>query len=81
MIGVRLIGVSIVLQQLAMMGWGRNYHTFPPLLPATPHQLFGAAISDLQMLIVVVAALLMAALVWLGTRTRLGRAMRATASL
>ncbi|MFX6884308.1 hypothetical protein ABTH28_18925, partial [Acinetobacter baumannii] len=29
---ITAIGVSIVLQQLAMMGWGRNYHTFPALL-------------------------------------------------
>lgn len=75
---ITAIGVSIVLQQLAMMGWGRNYHTFPAILPATPHQLFGAAITDLQILIVITAAVLMSALLWLITRTRLGRAMRAT---
>lgn len=75
---ITAIGVSIVLQQLAMMGWGRNYHTFPAILPTTPHQVFGAAITDLQILIVVTAAVLMAALLWLITRTRLGRAMRAT---
>lgn len=76
---ITAIGMSIVLQQLAMIGWGRNYHTFPPLLPTAPHQLFGAAITDLQIIIVLTAALLMAALVWLVSRTRLGRAMRATA--
>jgi branched-chain amino acid transport system permease protein len=62
-----------------MMGWGRNYHTFPALLPVTSHRLGGAAITDLQIIIVLTAALLMAALVWLVTRTRLGRAMRASA--
>ena len=76
---ITAIGVSIVLQQLAMIGWGRNYHTFPPLLPAAPHQFLGAAITDLQIIIIATAAALMAALVWLVTRTRLGRAMRATA--
>jgi branched-chain amino acid transport system permease protein len=76
---ITAIGVSIVLQQLAMIGWGRNYHTFPPLLPAAPHQFLGAAITDLQIIIIATAATLMAALVWLINRTRLGRAMRATA--
>lgn len=75
---ITAIGVSIVLQQLAMIGWGRNYHTFPDILPATPHAFMGATITDLQVLIIATAGLLMAALVWLITRTRLGRAMRAT---
>jgi hypothetical protein len=30
---ITAIGVSIVLQQLAMIIWGRNYHTFPPSCP------------------------------------------------
>jgi branched-chain amino acid transport system permease protein len=30
------IGVSIVLQNVAMIVWGRNYHSVPALLPATP---------------------------------------------
>jgi branched-chain amino acid transport system permease protein len=75
---ITAIGVSIVLQQLAMMGWGRNYHTFPAILPATPHQVFGATITDLQALIVVTAAALMGLLFWLISCTRLGSAMRAT---
>jgi branched-chain amino acid transport system permease protein len=75
---ITAIGVSVVLQQLAMIGWGRNYHTFPAILPATPHGFMGATITDLQLLIIATAGVLMAALVWLITRTRLGRAMRAT---
>jgi branched-chain amino acid transport system permease protein len=75
---ITAIGVSMVLQQLAMLFWGRNYHTFPPLLPATPRNVFGAQITDLQILIVVLAALVMAGLVLLVKYTRLGRAMRAT---
>jgi branched-chain amino acid transport system permease protein len=75
---ITAIGVSMVLQQLAMLFWGRNYHTFPPLLPATPRNVFGAQITDLQILIVVLAALVMTGLVLLVKYTRLGRAMRAT---
>ncbi len=76
---ITAIGVSIVLQQMAMLFWGRNYHTFPPLLPSTPRVVFGAQITDLQIVIVVLAALVMGGLILLVNRTRLGRAMRATA--
>lgn len=76
---ITAIGVSIVLQQMAMLLWGRNYHAFPALLPASSHELFGAQVSDMQIVIVVVAVLTMAGLVTLVNRTKLGRAMRATA--
>ena len=32
---ITAIGVSIVLQNLAMLIWGRNYHAFPPILPTS----------------------------------------------
>jgi branched-chain amino acid transport system permease protein len=76
---ITAIGVSMVLQQLAMIIWGRGYHPIPPLLPSAPHDVFGAQINDLQLLIMVVAALTMAGLMLLVNRTKLGRAMRATA--
>lgn len=76
---ITAIGISIILQQLMMLTWGSNYLPFPPLLPSAPHDVFGASITDLQILIVVLAAGLMVALMLLVNRTRLGRAMRATA--
>ena len=76
---ITAIGVSMVLQQVAMLAWGRNYHSFPQLLPATPREIAGAQITDLQILIIVVAVSIMAGLLLLVNRTRLGRAMRATA--
>jgi branched-chain amino acid transport system permease protein len=76
---ITAIGVSIVLQNSAMIIWGRQYITFPPLLPSKPHIVLGAAISDLQIFIVLLAAFIMVALLFLVHRTRLGRAMRATA--
>ena len=76
---ITAIGVSIVLQQLAMMIWGRGYHPVPALLPSGAHDFFGAQINDLQLLIMATAALTMTALMLLVHRTRLGRAMRATA--
>lgn len=76
---ITAIGVSIVLQNTAMIIWGRQYITFPALLPSKPHLIAGAAITDLQIFIVLLAALIMAGLLFLVHRTRLGRAMRATA--
>jgi branched-chain amino acid transport system permease protein len=76
---ITAIGVSIVLQNVAMIIWGRQYHSFPALLPATPHHFAGATINDLQIFIVLLSGVIMAALLYLVHRTRLGRAMRATA--
>ena len=75
---ITAIGVSIVLQNVAMMIWGRRYLSFPALLPPAPHPIGGAVVTDLQIFIVLLALLLMAALEWLVQRTSLGRAMRAT---
>jgi branched-chain amino acid transport system permease protein len=75
---ITAIGVSIVLQHLAMLVWGRNYHAFPPVLEVTQYDLLGATITGLQIAIIAVAALMMAGLTLLVQRTRLGRAMRAT---
>ena len=75
---ITAIGISIILQNLAMLIWGRNYHAFPPILPTSAHDIFGATITSLQVVIVIVAGLMMAGLTLLVQRTRLGRAMRAT---
>ena len=75
---IAAIGVSIVLQNLAMLIWGRNYHAFPPILPSSEHEFFGATIPSVQIAIIVIAALMMIGLIILIHRTRLGRAMRAT---
>lgn len=76
---ITAIGMSIVLQNLAMMIWGRNYLTFPGLVPDAEFELGGATFTALQVVIVAVAAAAMGALLLLVYRTRLGMAMRATA--
>ena len=75
---ITAIGVSIILQNVAMMGWGRNYLNFPQVL-APRCSIFGARISTLQIAIVVIAALIMGGLLAVVHKTRLGTAMRATA--
>jgi branched-chain amino acid transport system permease protein len=76
---ITAIGVSIVLQNVAMMFWGRSYFSFPPILSVTTYDVAGATVTDLQVLIVLLAASLMAGLLLVVHRTRLGLAMRATA--
>ena len=75
---ITAIGVSIVLQNIAMMIWGRSYFSFPPVLQVTNYEVAGATITDQQIGIVLLAGLLMAGLMWVVHRTRLGLAMRAT---
>jgi branched-chain amino acid transport system permease protein len=77
---ITAIGVSFLLQTLAMIIWGRNYHTFPQLVSTMPLEpISGVFITPVQITILVVSALLMVGLVLLVNKTRLGRAMRATA--
>ena len=75
---ITAIGVSIILQNVAMMIWGRGYFSFPSFLKVTTYEFAGASITDLQVFIVLLAAALMAGLLWIVNRTRLGLAMRAT---
>jgi branched-chain amino acid transport system permease protein len=74
---ITAIGLSIVLQTLAMLVWGPNPMVFPDLLPTIPIQWQGAFIAPKQLLILGVSAVLMVALVLLIQYSRLGRAMRA----
>ena len=76
---ITAIGVSIVLQNLAMIFWGRGYHAFPQLLPNATHAIVGAVINEVQIVIVLVALAMMGGLLLLIHHTRLGRAMRAVA--
>ena len=40
---ITAIGMSIILQNLALIVWGRNYLTFPTLIQPTPHNVLGAS--------------------------------------
>jgi branched-chain amino acid transport system permease protein len=76
---ITAIGVSILIETLAMMIWGRNYLRFPQLLPQAPLHFGAATVTITKLLVIVLAALIMGVLLWLVQATRLGRAMRATA--
>ncbi|MBJ7502537.1 MAG: branched-chain amino acid ABC transporter permease [Burkholderiales bacterium] len=78
---ISAIGMSILLQTIAMMVWSRDPLMYPQLLPSLPIQLFNSAvtITGKELIIIAIAFLVMCALLLLVERTRLGRAMRATA--
>ena len=76
---ITAMGMSLLLQTLAMIIWQPNPKPYPLLLPTDPIEVGGAVISVTQCLILGVTASVLAGLTWLVNRTKLGRAMRATA--
>lgn len=72
------IGMSILLQTLAMILWKPTYKSYPTLLPNTPIEVGGALISPTQIVILGFTAVSLVTLMWVVNHTKLGRAMRAT---
>ena len=76
---ITAIGVSTLVQTFAMIIWGRSPLPFPSIMSSIPVEIGGAVISQTQILLLVLATLAMLALVFLVEKTKMGRAMRATA--
>ncbi len=76
---ITAIGISIVLQHLALMIWSRNNLAFPQIIRIESYPIAGATITNVQVAIILIAVAMMAGLALIVYRTRLGRAMRATA--
>ncbi len=76
---ITAIGMSLLLQTLAMIIWKPNPKPYPQLLPPEPIPVFGAVINVTQILILTTTVIILGGLLWLVHRTKLGRAMRATA--
>ncbi len=76
---ITAIGVSILLQTLAMIIWKPNPKSYPSTLSREPIEFFGAVLSITQITILATTVIVLALLMWLVNRTNLGRAMRATA--
>lgn len=76
---ISAIGVSIFLQNAALLWIDSRALPFPQLFPVKNITLFGtASISTLQILILVTVLVLLALLDTFVSRTRIGKAMRAT---
>ncbi len=76
---ITAVGMSILLQTLAMIIWKPNYKPYPTLLPREPFAIGGAVITPTQIMILGLTAVSLAILMYVVNYTRLGRAMRATA--
>ena len=76
---ITAMGMSLLLQTLAMIIWKPNPKPFPLLLPTTPIDLGGPVITVTQCVILGATVMILATLMWLVNHTKLGRAMRATA--
>jgi branched-chain amino acid transport system permease protein len=75
---ITAIGMSIILQHLAMLVWSRNPLAFPQILPTINFDIGGATITMVQVGIISLSIVMMAALSLVVYRTKLGTAMRAT---
>ena len=78
---ISAIGMSILLQTIAMIIWGRTPLNFPQLLPEQSLAVFGtgALVTVKELMIMLTALIVMVALLFLVKKTRFGRAIRATA--
>ena len=76
---ITAIGVSIILQHLALLVWSRNNLAFPQIIKTESYHIGGATITNVQIAIMCMSVVMMAGRALLVYRTRLGTAMRATA--
>ncbi|HEX5391038.1 MAG TPA: branched-chain amino acid ABC transporter permease [Burkholderiaceae bacterium] len=76
---ITAMGMSILLQTLAMIIWKPNPKSYPSMLPTEPLHFGGAVISVTQIFILGTTAVVLAGLMYMVNKTNLGRAMRATA--
>ncbi len=78
---ITAIGLSIILQHLAMLIWSRNPLPYPQVVPTVSYPLTSGAspatITNVQIVIILMSAAMMAGLLALVYRTKLGVAMRA----
>jgi branched-chain amino acid transport system permease protein len=76
---ISAIGVSLILENVGILWKGLNFVLFPSVFPRMTFYLGPISISNVSILVIVVALLLMVGLQLFITRTQTGRAMRAVA--
>ena len=80
---ITAIGLSIILQNVALLIWSRSPLPYPQVITTVSYSLTGhangATITNVQIAILLMSAAMMAGLMLLIYRTKLGIAMRATA--
>ncbi len=76
---ITAIGMSYLLQNLALLIWGSNPKSFTSIISFGPLRLFDGQliISDVAIVTVLACILIMIGLTWFTGKTRMGKAMRA----
>lgn len=75
---ISAVGMSIILQNFIMLTQGKEYKNLPPVTDQGGLTLFNASVSRIQLFILATSLILMFLLQLFVTRTRMGKAMRAT---
>lgn len=77
---VSALGASIVLQNGAMLLWGKRYQAYPAwVVPSGRMELAGIHFTSMQLIILTASVVLMLALYFFVQRSTIGMAIRATA--
>jgi branched-chain amino acid transport system permease protein len=76
---ISAIGVSLILEDIGKLWKGFTLVPFPQIFPQNTIYIGPVSINSVYILVIVVALVLMIALQWMVTSTRIGRAMRAVA--
>ncbi len=76
---ISAIVVSLVLENIGLLWKGINYVSFPQIFPQINYNIGSITITSVNILVIVVSLVLMVALQWMVSSTRIGRAMRAVA--
>lgn len=76
---ISAIGVSLILEDVGKLWKGIDFVNFPQIFPSQDFQIGPLTINSVNIFVVLVAVVLMIALQWMVTSTRIGRAMRAVA--
>ena len=75
---ISAVGMSIILQNFIMLAQGKEYKYLPPVISFEGFMFFGAKISPVEIFILASSVLIMVLLQLFISRSRLGKAMRAT---
>lgn len=75
---ISAVGMSIILQNMVMLSQGKEYKYLPQVITLEGFFLFGAKISPVEIIILGTSLIMMIGLQLFITRTKLGKAMRAT---
>ena len=73
------LGVSIILQNVAVNVWGSDPEQLPETLAGGRIALGPVSIGDFQVVVILATVALVAAVAWIVQKTRLGRGLRAAA--